>query len=1022
MAKTVAATVDSSRDSEVEREHQVLYRKFRPRQFADVVGQDHIIKPLQRKVAERKIGHAYLFVGPRGCGKTTTARLLAAASNCPSVSAAGEPCGDCSTCNGIINGSGAIGLHELDAASNRGVGDMLDLINTMGQGSVARKKVYIVDEALALDTPIPTPTGWTTMGSLVSGDFVLGTGGYPVKVVRTTEVAEDRPCYIVTFSDGTSVTADENHKWMVEPRRGTYGNNVDPARVMTTGEMFSRKNGHRFRLPKVNAIDLPEVDLPVDPYVLGRWLGDGTTGQPHITAKTSQLEPLVSEMLIAGENASIIAHGNRKADASRVSLSGGEGELFAHRMEALGVYRDKHIPAIYLRSSLKQRLSLLQGLMDSDGHINGEGTCTFINTNKTLVTGTMELLRSLGYHPRANVREDNREGGVNGGYKDVWKVNFRSNPDLMPFRTRDTEKVSIPSKELRKSIVSITPTKSVPVRCIEVDAEDHLFLAGEGMAVTHNCHMLTKEASNALLKTLEEPPADTLIILATTEANKVLSTIQSRAVRYNFKTVDANLMTGLVKEVVEATGMDIDAEGIAEVVRRGHGSPRDTLTALEGYGGEEAGDDVRSFIPGIAAALAERSSSALIISIAEAIGSGVDVPDLTRSLLEHWRNCLLALEAPAALDLDRKTVDSLAKQAKALKPNRVVRLLNLTSEALGKMTSSGDARLLLETTLLQISQPSASDSLDGIYDRLDEIQDALDDLATKGIAVSSGAPAQDTSWPPAEVEKPKEKESAVVPEPVESSAPDQNSGENSGEDDTVEAEESSSDEDISDEEAGEGDGEDEVQDYDQWEDEMTDSESVDDSDNDSEDRDDEDDERDGDEDDDKPTASISDLYDDEDDVPDSDTSDDDQENDGEIEHSHDDADEDSGFLDCKHPSCVSKYNQMKKVEKEAERPSKDKKGSRKEEAPLQMIEEKEAPTARELVEAIQFKLIDKKFSRYLQDTVMDFDLEEEKDKVYLVLTLRKDSKRVPTKEAVDAIMDCKKNLWVDGIDYFGEER
>jgi DNA polymerase-3 subunit gamma/tau len=146
MARVSAAAADTKTETAAEQEHQVLYRKFRPRQFADVVGQDHIIKPLQGMVERNKVGHAFLFVGPRGCGKTTTARLLSMAMNCPNVSDAGEPCGECGTCKGIINGSGAIGLHELDAASKRGVGDMNSLIETMAMGSVARKKVYIIDE------------------------------------------------------------------------------------------------------------------------------------------------------------------------------------------------------------------------------------------------------------------------------------------------------------------------------------------------------------------------------------------------------------------------------------------------------------------------------------------------------------------------------------------------------------------------------------------------------------------------------------------------------------------------------------------------------------------------------------------------------------------------------------------------------------------------------------------------------------------------------------------------------------
>lgn len=1019
MTKTAVEKLSARDDSEVNREHQVLYRKFRPRQFADVVGQDHIINTLQRKIVERKVGHAFLFVGPRGCGKTTTARLLAMASNCENLSSEGEPCGTCATCNSIVSGSGAIGLHELDAASNRGIGEMKALIDTMGQGSVARKKVYIIDEALALDTPIPTPSGWTTMGDIVPGDYVLGTGGYPVKVVRATEIAEGRPCYRVTFSDGTSVVADENHKWMVEPRKGTSGNNVSPARVMTTGEMFIRSSGNQYRLPKVNAIDLPEVELSVDPYLMGRWLGDGSSGQPHITAMTSQVDPLVNELRLMGENVNVIKSGDTET-VSRISIGGGDKELFSDRMKALDVFYDKHIPDIYLRASLKQRLALVQGLMDSDGHIvkDGYGNCTFINTNEKIVDGMVEVLRSLGYHPKAKVREDKRVG-VKGQHKDLWKVTFRGNPDLMPFRTRHTEYVTVPRKELRKSIVSIESVDSVPVRCIEVDAEDHLFLAGVGMAVTHNCHMLTKEASNALLKTLEEPPADTLIILATTEANKVLDTIQSRATRYNFKLIDAKTMTGLVKDVVDATGMDIGDEGIAEVVRRGHGSPRDTLTALEGYGGDEAGDDVHSFVPAIASALARRDSGALVIGIAEAINSGVDVADLTRTLLSHWRNCLLALEAPGALDLDKKEVDSLAKQAKEIKANRIVRLMNVTAEALGNMNSSGDSRILLETTLLQVSQPTASDSLEGIYDRFDDVFDILDDLTR---IVKQNKPASNAvDWPPADKkEKVETVEPAPAPEPVKEEkviesepAPEQEESVTEPDevtsDDTIEedsdegAEDEVSHDDEDSEEDHESGDDDESDDDDQWD---YDDDNEDDDSDDTEDRDENED--------DEPSGDINDLIK-SDDEPKRENHDDEE---SAAEHDHDE-DDASGFLECSHPDCVAKLKELKSAEKSA--PKKTKAEPEKKDAKA-FYDEDKAPTARDLVEIIQHDLIERKYSRYLQDTVMDADIEEEKGKVYLVLTHRKESGRIPTKDALDAIIDCSRNLWVDEIEYIGEER
>ncbi|HOT79775.1 MAG TPA: DNA polymerase III subunit gamma/tau [Microthrixaceae bacterium] len=124
--------------------HQSLYRRYRPRRFADVRGQDHVVKALRNAVAQGTEGHAYLFSGPRGTGKTSTARILAKALNCPNL-VDGEPCGECESCLSIEHGN-SYDLFELDAASNNGVDAMRELISRTVVGSPGRNKVYILDE------------------------------------------------------------------------------------------------------------------------------------------------------------------------------------------------------------------------------------------------------------------------------------------------------------------------------------------------------------------------------------------------------------------------------------------------------------------------------------------------------------------------------------------------------------------------------------------------------------------------------------------------------------------------------------------------------------------------------------------------------------------------------------------------------------------------------------------------------------------------------------------------------------
>jgi DNA polymerase-3 subunit gamma/tau len=123
---------------------QSLYRRYRPRRFSEIRGQAHIVTPLRNAVAQDTVGQAYLFSGPRGTGKTTTARILAKALNCTNL-ADGEPCGACESCRAIDAGS-SYDLFELDAASNNGVDAMRDLVARAAVGSPGRTKVYILDE------------------------------------------------------------------------------------------------------------------------------------------------------------------------------------------------------------------------------------------------------------------------------------------------------------------------------------------------------------------------------------------------------------------------------------------------------------------------------------------------------------------------------------------------------------------------------------------------------------------------------------------------------------------------------------------------------------------------------------------------------------------------------------------------------------------------------------------------------------------------------------------------------------
>lgn len=216
-------------------------------------------------------------------------------------------------------------------------------------------------KALAVHTPIPTPGGWTTMGELRVGDFVFDEHGRPTPVVAATEVMADRECREVVFSDGQSIVADLDHRWLTRTR------SERAPRVRTTRqiERSLRVGGewnHHVQLAR--PVHHPHRDLPVDPYTLG----------------------------------------------VRTSAGGGRE-----------VRCPGDVPEDYLRSATEQRLALLQGLMDSDGRADEYGRCAFVTTREHLADAVMDLAAGLGLVPTKRKRQAARYG-VDEGV--VYEVEF----------------------------------------------------------------------------------------------------------------------------------------------------------------------------------------------------------------------------------------------------------------------------------------------------------------------------------------------------------------------------------------------------------------------------------------------------------------------------------------------------------------------------------------------------------------------------------------------------------------------
>ncbi|MGJ6127346.1 replicative DNA helicase [Mycolicibacterium sp. Y3] len=326
---------------------------------------------------------------------------------------------DLSTHGGLARGV-PTGFHDLDELTN-GLhpGQMITVAARPGVG-----------KALALNTILPTPTGWTTMGDVNVGDYLLGADGRPTQVVATTAVLYGQPCYDVTFSDGTVITADERHQWPT--RRGT----------LITAELAAGD-----LIPTAAPVELPEVgEHGDDPYTVGRYL--------------------------AGDTA--------------VQLRGYDT-----------------VVSRYLRGSLRQRCAMLRGLLDASQVDGGQGDSFTITArwrmpeDRTLAS---DLLASLGY-----------------ALAPGWPG----------------EPIRVVAGE--RSVTAVQPRHSVAVRCVQVDNDDHLYLAGGGMVPTHNSTLALdfmrscsiKHNMASVIFSLEMSKSEIVMRLLSAEAKIKLASMRS---------------------------------------------------------------------------------------------------------------------------------------------------------------------------------------------------------------------------------------------------------------------------------------------------------------------------------------------------------------------------------------------------------------------------------------------------------------------------------------------------------------
>jgi hypothetical protein len=382
-------------------------------------------------------------------------------------------------------------------------------------------------QPLALDTPVPTPSGWTTVGELTVGNTVFDADGWPRQVARETRVMEGLDCYAVTFSDGERVVCSGSHLWTLERRNGK-GTAFEKVTVTTErlagdyirGGSQGGMTGLRYRVAAGVEWQVPEAELPIDPYLLGMWLGDGSKSDSSIAFDYRLrdeyevlLKPFLGdheELVFANEtgNSGVVrirrrkglcAFGHEYGDDTihracgpcrRIRNSGFRKEpegvrtsTLRERLRDAGLLGFKHVPAAYLRASAAQRHALLQGLMDSDGcfvRANNAVKATFTNTDRLLIDGIEELLTTLGYKWAERWDEPVK----------AWRVEFvacaSKPPARLAHKVAKLDVLGANARSRRRHVAKVERVEPVPVKCIGIDTDDHLFLVGRRAVPTHN--------------------------------------------------------------------------------------------------------------------------------------------------------------------------------------------------------------------------------------------------------------------------------------------------------------------------------------------------------------------------------------------------------------------------------------------------------------------------------------------------------------------------------------------------------